>query len=183
MSTQSYINVTASGSNGVATYTQTQNSNTVYVQQVSLVDPTGTGTNAIGATITANGLQVIPTFGTTATSGLVTASSIAAGGNSTLSSSVMVTSGKTGTLQHGVFASTQPTQWQVNSVNNVGGATTIFTFLTNAYEAYDFKPGMWNEATTVASTGAAYFQVIATNLSNNANQTANAYATFFWAEN
>lgn len=178
MSTQSSINVTASGSSPVATFTQTQGGSTVYVQQASVVDPS-TGQ---GAPVDTNGLHVVLSVGALQVwGGPLSASAIANGASATLNSTV--TNGYTGTLQHGIFASTQPTQWALQIVNNSGTPTTITQFLTSANETYDYKPGSIGEVPTVLSNGNAKYQVVATNLSTNSNETATVYATFFWAEN
>lgn len=181
MATQSAVNVTASGSSPIATFSQTQDAETVYIQQIALVDPT----SGQGAPVDVNGLHVVPSVGAAKTSGSITASNIAAGGNANLTSSVPVTNAKTGTLQHGIFASTQPTQWTMQTLDNTSTPATVAIFLTDANETYDYKPpiGLQGEISTVLSTGAAKFQVNATNLSTNNSVTATAYATFFWAEN
>ena len=179
MATQSSVNVTASGSSPIATYQQTQNATTVQVQQFSAVDPT----SGQGATVDLNGLHVVPSVGTPNTSGALTATGIVSGGSATLTSSVPVTNAKTGTLQHGIFSSTQPVQWTLQTINNAGTPTTVANFITDANRTYDFKPGSLAEIATVLSTGTAAFQVVANNLSTNQSITATAYATFFWAEN
>lgn len=183
MATESAVNVAPSGSTPIASFTQTQQgSTTVDVQQFSLVDPNGTGTHAVGATVDANGLHVVPQVGTPNSSGSLTAS-IAANSSSTMSSGVPVTNTKTGTLQHGIFSASQPMLWVMQTLNNSGSPTTVASFYTNAYETYDYRPGSISEVSTVLSTGVAAFQVVATNQGTNTNVPATAYANFFWAEN
>lgn len=155
---QSYVEVLPSGTTPIATVSQVQGGTTVNVQ------------------------QVIASPGTPNTSGSLNATGIANGGSATLTSSVVVTSGFTGTLQHAIFASTMATLWVLQTLNNSSAATTIATFLTNANETYDLRSSYPGEIATVLSTGVATFQVIATNQSGNSNITAAAYATFFWAE-
>lgn len=179
MATPAVVNVASAGSSPIATFQQTQSGITVQVQQGAIVDPT----SGQGATVDANGLHVVLSTGALATSGSLTATSIVSQGSETISSSVKVTSGKTGTLQHAIFAGTTPMQWALQTVDNSSAATTVATFFTNAYESFDFKPGSLGEIATVASTGNALFQVVATNLSMAANPTGTAFASFFWAEN
>jgi hypothetical protein len=150
------------------------------------VQPTGTTPIAVVTQVqggtTVNVQQVIASPGTPNTSGSLNATNIANGASATLTSSVVVTSGFTGTLQHAIFASTQATLWTLQTLNNSSAVTTVATFLTNANETYDLKAAYPTEIATVLSTGVATFQVIANNQSANANLTATAYATFFWAE-
>ncbi len=180
MSTQSAINVAEAGASPVATFSQTQGGITVYIQQASLVDATSGASVAVDA----NGLHIVPSIGTPNTSGLLSALAIASGANATMASTVPITSGKTGTLQHGIFSSTQPTLWTLQSVNNAGTPLSVVSFLTDANAVFDFKPGSIAEVSTVlASSAICIFQVIAQNLSVNTSVTANAYATLFWVEN
>ena len=179
MATESIVNVPSAGAASIATFSQTQNSQTVEVQQVSLVDSTiGTG-----SVVDSNGLHVVLEKGTPNASGVLSDTTLAAGANVTLTSAVVVTSGKTGTLQHALFAGTQPILWQVQTVNNAGAVTTVASFITDANQSFDFKPGANAEVATVLSTGTAAFAVNATNLSTNATVNASVYGAFFWAEN
>lgn len=155
---QSSVDVAPSGSTPIAVVTQVQGGTTVNVQ------------------------QVIASPGTPNTSGSLNATGIANGGSATITSSVVVTSGFTGWLQHGIFASTQATLWVLQTLNNASAPTTVTSFLTNANETFDYKVAYPTETATVLSTGVATFQVIATNQSANANLTASAYATFNWVE-
>ena len=179
MATESVVNVPSSGASLIATFEQTQNSQTVQVQQVSLVD----STSGQGSVVDLNGLHVVLEKGTPNASGVLSNTTLAAGANVTLTSAVVVTSGKTGTLQHAIFAGTQPILWQVQTVNNAGAPTTVVSFITDANQSFDFKPGANAEVSTVLSTGTAAFAVNATNLSTNATVNASVYGTFFWAEN
>ncbi len=176
---QSSVFVTSSGSSPIATFSQTQSGQTVEVQQVSLVDPS-TGQASVVDTL---GLHVVIEKGAPNSSGTVSNTAIASGATAALTSSVVVTSGKTGTLQHAIFAGTQPILWQIQTLNNLSVAATVASVITDANQSFDFKPGSNSEVSTVLSTGVATFQVQATNLSTNASVNASAYATFFWAEN
>ena len=179
MATESSVNVPSAGAASIATFSQTQNSQTVEVQQVSLVDSTiGTG-----SVVDSNGLHVVLEKGTPNASAVLSNTSLAAGANATLTSAVVVTNGKTGTLQHAIFAGTQPILWQLQTINNSSVATTVVSFITDANTTFDFKPGANAEISTVLSTGVATFAVNATNLSTNASVNASVYGTFFWAEN
>ncbi len=177
---QGYVLVSSSGASPIAVFEQTQNGITVSVQQAALVDPV-TGT---ASTVDANGLHVVLETGAQNTSGPISQAAIAAGAAATLASAVPITSGKTGTLQHAVFAATQPMLWTIQSVNNAGATANIASVLTNANETFDFKPGSVDEVSTVLSSSATCkFQVVATSQSTNQSVSATAYATFFWAEN
>lgn len=179
MATQAAVNVTSSGSSPIATFAQTQNAITVEVQQCALVDPT----NGTGAPVDANGLHVVNSVGTPKTSNSLNATGIAAAGSATLSAPA-ITSGKTGTLQHAIFSATQPALWLVQSVNNSSVATTVISFLTNANETFDLKAAFPSEISSVLSSSVnCLFQVVVSNQSGNANLTATAYTTFWWAEN
>lgn len=150
------------------------------VQATALVDPS-TGTPS---TIDANGLHVIPSVGSPNTSGIVSNTNIAAGASATLASSVPVTTGKTGTLQHAVFTSTQPVLWTLQTVNNAGTPTNVASFITDANRSFDFKPGTPGEVSTVLATNSScVFEAIAQNLGTNQAVPAAAYASYFWAEN
>lgn len=176
---QSAVDVTPSGTTGIATFTQTQGGNTVFVQQQSIVDPT----TGVAASVGANGLAVSPSVGAPNTSGAIIATNIVSGVSANLTSSVPVTSGKTGTLQHGIFASTLAAKWTVQALDNSSAVTASFSFLTGPNQTYDFKPGCKDEFPTVLSTGAATFQVVTHNLDTNLGNTATSYASFSWAEN
>ena len=180
----SALNIAQAGSSPVAMFSQTWtvngNPTTVYIQASSLVD----SVSGIAATVDTNGLHVVDSRGTPVASGNISATGISAGTNSTLSSSVSVTSDKTGTLQHALFSATQPTLWTIQTVNNAGTATSVVNFLTSAYETFDFKPGTLGEIATVLSSSTnCKFQVIAQNVGTDQNNPATAYANFFWAEN
>lgn len=150
------------------------------VQAGVLLDPV-TGTPSV---IDGNGLHVIPSLGTPLTSGIVSNTNISSGASATLPSPVPITSGKTGTLQHAIFASTQPVLWTLQKVNNAGTPTSISSFITDANRSFDFKPGSPNEvATDQASGSACLYQATALNLSTNQATPASVYATYFWAEN
>src|ERR1700743_279920 len=116
MATQSAINVTPSGASAVATYTQTQNTNTVYVPQSVLVD----ATSGSHPEVDQNGLHVVPVLGTPNSSGVISASPINPNAAVPLTSTVSVTTGKTGTLQHAIFSGTQTIFWTLQTVNNAG---------------------------------------------------------------
>ncbi len=176
---QSSVSVTSSGSSPIATFAQTQNGSTVQVQQLALVDPS-TGQASVVDNL---GLHIVEEKGAPNTSGTITNGSIVGGANATLTSSVVVTSGKTGTLQHAIFAGTAPMLWQVQTLNNSSAATTVATIVTDANQSFDLKPGSNGEISTVLSTGVATFQVVASNLSTNTTLSGAAYATFYWAEN
>jgi hypothetical protein len=144
--------------------------------------PVGTDDRTTGAGVV-NLQQVVNYKGTPNKSGPITSSPIATGSTVAMPSTIPVTSGKKGWLEHALFSSTQPTLWTVVTVDNAGGLTSVAPFLTSANETFDFKPGMDNEVATVASTGAAKFQVAAQNISSSGVVAATAYAAFFWAEN
>jgi len=156
----SSVNVTPTGATPIATSQRTTGAGVVQMQQVAVFK------------------------GMPGTSGPIT-QAIGVGGSAAVQipSSVSVTSGKIGSLQHGVFSSTQPTLWTIVTVNNSGALASSTPFLTNANETFDFKPGLENEILTVTSTGAAKFQVAAQNISTNALVAATAYVAFAWAEN
>jgi hypothetical protein len=186
MATETAVNVTASGSSPIACVQQNQQSGAqeVQVQQIVLVDYNGTGTDAIGATVNANGsLNVAQSVGANNQSGLVSNPAVAYNSSATLYSPIPVTSGKVGTLQHAIFASSQPTLWVLQTLNNSSAATTKTGFMTGPNDSFDYRAATHGELPTVSSTGHANFQVIATNLSTNSNQTDAVYASFFWAEN
>lgn len=184
MSTQSAVPVTATGSTEIASFSQTWTiggvPTTVFIQAMALVDTT----TGVPVVVDANGVHVVPVVGSPNGSGPISASNIAAQGNATLTSPIPVTSGKVGTLQHGIFSATQPMQWTVQTVDNSGAATSRFSFITDAFDTYDFSAVMKDSiATVTATTTQCVFQVVATSLSQNTDQTATAYASFFWAEN
>lgn len=185
--TLSSLNIAQAGSSPVAMFEQTWtingNPKTVYIQASSLVD----SVTGLAATIDANGLHVVPSFGTPNASGpisLTAGSAIAPGASGTLTSTVPVTNGKTGTLQHAIFASTQPTLWTIQTVNNAGTPTSVTSFITGANETFDFKPGTSGEIATVASTSTSCkFQATAQNIGTDQNNPDSVYVSFFWAEN
>ena len=178
------LGIAQTGSSEVGSVTQTWTIDgtptTVYIQGFTLVD----SINNIKAQVDANGLHVVPSIGAPNASGPIEATNIAYGTPATLVSTVPITDGKTGTLQHAIFASTQPTQWTIQTVNNASSATSRVSFITNANETYDYRAVMNNELSTVlASTANVIFQVVATNLNPNTSVTATAFANFFWSEN
>ena len=155
----SSANITQTGTTPIATTSRTTGAGAVEMQQTAIYkgQPNASGPIAQGG--------------------------IAAGTTVQVPSPVPVTSGKTGSLQHAIFSSTQPTLWTVVTVNNSGALSSVVPFLTNANEAFDYKPGLEFEILTVASTGAAKFQVAAQNVSANNLATATVYAGFWWGEN
>lgn len=180
MATEAYLNIAQTGTSAVATVTQTQGGQTVNIQQFALVD----ATNTIFATIDANGLHVVPSVGTPQKSGPLTTTIVGGGGNSATLSAPYVTSGKVGTLQHGIFSATAPCSWQIQTVNTAGTPANVATFLTAAYQSFDFKPGMIGEVPTVTGDGThVLFQVVCTNLDTNTGNTATVNAYLSWAEN
>lgn len=183
MASPTTVLIASAGSSPIAMFQQTQGGITVLVQQASLVDPT----SGNPSTIDADGNLFVKLQTGAQNSGSATASAIASGASVTLTPTANVTSGMTGTLQHAIFAATQPTLWQLQTVNNAGAATNVGApFLTGANESFDFKPGSVDEVPSVLSTGSSCkFQVTAQNLSANTGTggNANAYVTFWWAEN
>lgn len=182
--TDDSVSVYSAGGSPMACYKQVRTAGTVEVQQIALVAPGVDGSgNSIGVDVdkSKNALQVVIEKGSPNTSGPLTAA-VAGLSSGTLTSSIPVTNAKTGTLQHAVFSSEAPTLWELQTLDNAAGVTTVARFLTNAYETFDFKPGSNAEIATVLSTGAATFQVVSNNLSQSSLVTANAYVTFYWTE-
>ena len=155
----SSANITQTGSTAIATSTRTTGAGAVEIQQSVIYK------------------------GQPNQSGPITHGGIAAGVTVQIPSPISVTSGKTGSLQHAVFSSTQPTLWTLVTVNNSGVLASVVPFLTNANETFDYKPGAELEVSTVASTGTAKFQLAAQNVSANNLVTATVYAGLFWGEN
>jgi hypothetical protein len=154
----SSVNVAPFGSTPIGTDQRTTNAGAVQIQQTVIFK------------------------GEPNTSGPLVSLAIASLALATITSSVPVTNTKVGSLQHAVFASTQPTLWRVQTVN-ASLATVQFNLTTNANETFDYKPGLEKECSTVvASGGNTKFQVQAQNLSTNELNTANAYVTFWWGE-
>lgn len=152
---------------------------TVYVQASAIVDPQ----TGVSTTVDANGLHVVTNLGSPV-SGVASNTSITGNSPVTLVSSVAITNGKTGTLQHGIFCASGPMLWQLQTVNNSGSPTTVLTFMSDAFETYDYVAKMANEISSVLSTGTtAKFQVVATPLGTNQSAIVSAYANFIWAEN
>lgn len=183
--TPSAANIAPSGSTPVATFDQSQPSGvggsqqTVKIQQSTIVDAAGTGTNAIAAVVDNNGLHVVLQQGAPQNSGADSAS-ITAGNNDNISSQA-ITTGKKGSLQHAIFAATFAARWQLQTLDNGSSATPITTILTPPGGTFDFRAAMNNEVQTVTQTGSnVLFTVLCTNVDT---VDGTAFATFFWAEN
>jgi hypothetical protein len=156
--------------------------------------PTAPGTSSSGNILTIQGnasgvpIPVSGSFsvspGTLKNSGQqISSTTIGAGSSLAIPAGTLVTTGKVGTLQHAVFASSVPCRWDVQTINASNVATIIFSVFTSATNlSYEWKCQNAAELATVSGDGShVQFQVTANNEDN--TNAASAYASFFWAEN